>query len=380
MAEFKKLSAVDMVETVSDAATVLIEEHGVIKRTPKDEVGGIKVASPASVGQTIVVKEVDESGKPTEWEAVDLSSGSGDVVSDWNQNDPTAKDYIKNRPFYYEIIDRGIILEATLTEENLVETWEDEETGEQYFYYDMEINIPVDNSIMENKVKLYGDINGKEFKGEYYNEGIFAYWDGNYVEFGTEWDDENNVRFNYLGFETIGQPLKEYSFAIGMKEKKYNPIGNEYLTNTTTIEYGEFKPGTDEYIISPIKRVGIEVKERPNNSAASIFLDLHNKESLFVEVPERYMYYIHIGTLKISNALSVNGTATFHISHNDNKCVYYIGLLQAKEDTKSWPFELVRSDEKLNGIYISETNYFYSIRGEYNQNTNEWAMTIKRVL
>lgn len=38
--EFKKLSAVEAVESVSDAAHVLIEENGIIKRAPKDEVGG----------------------------------------------------------------------------------------------------------------------------------------------------------------------------------------------------------------------------------------------------------------------------------------------------------------------------------------------------
>lgn len=35
MAEFKKLSAVEAVNTVSDTASVLIEEDGVIKRAPK---------------------------------------------------------------------------------------------------------------------------------------------------------------------------------------------------------------------------------------------------------------------------------------------------------------------------------------------------------
>lgn len=39
--EFKKLSAVDTVETVGDAAKVLIEEDGVIKKIAKDEVSGI---------------------------------------------------------------------------------------------------------------------------------------------------------------------------------------------------------------------------------------------------------------------------------------------------------------------------------------------------
>ena len=38
----------------------------------------IPVPSTAEVGQTIVVKAVDESGKPTEWAAADMASGGGD--------------------------------------------------------------------------------------------------------------------------------------------------------------------------------------------------------------------------------------------------------------------------------------------------------------
>ena len=38
--EFKDMATVDMVETVADTASVLIEEDGVIKRAPKNEVGG----------------------------------------------------------------------------------------------------------------------------------------------------------------------------------------------------------------------------------------------------------------------------------------------------------------------------------------------------
>ena len=73
MAEFTKLSAVEAVAAVSETANVLIEENGVIKRAPKDEIGGgIKVASTAEVGQTIVVKAVDDAGNPTEWECADM--------------------------------------------------------------------------------------------------------------------------------------------------------------------------------------------------------------------------------------------------------------------------------------------------------------------
>ena len=38
--EFKKLSDVDIVETPSETANVLIEEDGVIKKAPKTAVGG----------------------------------------------------------------------------------------------------------------------------------------------------------------------------------------------------------------------------------------------------------------------------------------------------------------------------------------------------
>ena len=45
-----------------------------IPKTAAD-VGAIPVPETATVGQTIVVKEVDESGKPTSWECVDVAGG-----------------------------------------------------------------------------------------------------------------------------------------------------------------------------------------------------------------------------------------------------------------------------------------------------------------
>ena len=40
MAEFKKLSEVEMLETTSDSTTVLVEDRGEIKRVTKSKVGG----------------------------------------------------------------------------------------------------------------------------------------------------------------------------------------------------------------------------------------------------------------------------------------------------------------------------------------------------
>ena len=47
--------------------------------------GGITVTNTAAVGQTIKITAVDENGKPTEWEAVDMTSG-WTVTDDGNGN------------------------------------------------------------------------------------------------------------------------------------------------------------------------------------------------------------------------------------------------------------------------------------------------------
>lgn len=64
------------------------------------DIGAIPVPTTAEVGQTVVVKAVDENGKPTEWAPVTLPE---QVQADWNQNDSSAADYVKNRTHYEEI-------------------------------------------------------------------------------------------------------------------------------------------------------------------------------------------------------------------------------------------------------------------------------------
>ena len=64
------------------------------------DIGAIPVPTTAEVGQAIVVKAVDENGKPTEWEPMTLPE---QVQADWNQNDSAAADYVKNRTHYEEI-------------------------------------------------------------------------------------------------------------------------------------------------------------------------------------------------------------------------------------------------------------------------------------
>ena len=59
----------------------------------------LTVTNTAAVGQTVKITAVDENGQPTEWEAVDMAE---QVQPDWNQNDSTSADYVKNRTHYEE--------------------------------------------------------------------------------------------------------------------------------------------------------------------------------------------------------------------------------------------------------------------------------------
>ena len=61
------------------------------------DIGAIPVPTTAEVGQTVVVKTIDETGKPTEWEPVTLPE---QAQADWMQSDDSYANYVKNRTHY----------------------------------------------------------------------------------------------------------------------------------------------------------------------------------------------------------------------------------------------------------------------------------------
>ena len=95
--EFKKLSDVNVIEEMTEGLNVLVEDGGEIVKIsansmiPEDvalksdiptkvsefenDASYISAPATAEVGQVIAVKAVDENGKPTEWEAVNVDDG-----------------------------------------------------------------------------------------------------------------------------------------------------------------------------------------------------------------------------------------------------------------------------------------------------------------
>ena len=93
--------------------------RGMAASALKNQGGGgssLPIVNTAAIGQTIKITAVDENGQPTEWEAVDMA---GQVQPDWNQNDSTAADYVKNRTHYEEITHVDYVLNMSGT--NIVE-------------------------------------------------------------------------------------------------------------------------------------------------------------------------------------------------------------------------------------------------------------------
>lgn len=95
-----ELTAVIPTVTTDDNGKVLKVVDGVW--TAEEEADSLSLGlTGAAAGQLAKVSAVDDSGVPTAWEPVDMptgGTGGGGVQSDWNQNDETQADYVKNRP------------------------------------------------------------------------------------------------------------------------------------------------------------------------------------------------------------------------------------------------------------------------------------------
>lgn len=184
-----------------------------------EDVGAVPAPATAQVGQTVVVKAVDEAGKPTEWEAADMAAGS---------------EYSPTLP---------LVASITLTEEvSMIEVSTDKD-GNPLALEEMDINMLIyggagnvnrDSSIMYfngistafGRIELGTNIGaaGKFLtssqyfiKREYGYRRIGQYGYGNYPA------NVNNVSVNQFRFINGGEEVKE------VKYPKYTQI-NLYPT------------------------------------------------------------------------------------------------------------------------------------------------------
>lgn len=86
---YKKITDVEQVEALNDGATVFVNDNGAMKQVGADKFGAVK---------TVNGVEPDENGNIV----VEVPEIPEPVQPDWNQNDPNAADYVKNRTHWAE--------------------------------------------------------------------------------------------------------------------------------------------------------------------------------------------------------------------------------------------------------------------------------------
>ena len=98
----KKISELEHLEELTSASNVIIEENGEAKRFSAASLGKVK---------TVNGVEPDENGN------IEVEAGGSveQVQPDWNQNDSTQPDYVKNRTHWVEGIDEELLAETTTT-------------------------------------------------------------------------------------------------------------------------------------------------------------------------------------------------------------------------------------------------------------------------
>ena len=160
----------------------------------------------ASVGQTIMVMEVDETGKPTAWEAVDFPE---QVQSDWEQNDDSCADFVKNKPFY--------------TSDTNIECYHEQEITFDETGRAGSLSSSDSDSYLSDRDTITVIVDGVSYSGNAYNCGAPFYeiwWNAPPFEF-----DFNGVRCSDSSFygKTVKIQVFKVETSIVKMDKQFLP-------------------------------------------------------------------------------------------------------------------------------------------------------------
>ena len=161
----------------------------------------------AKVGQIAKITAVDDTGKPTAWSPVDMLE---QVQPDWNQNDSTAADYVKNKPFY---------LEKTLFIELTKDDFTVNNQGE-YIKYMYRSTPKLDWFVSAESIAFEVEIvdtNGRRYTATQNSIGV--YFEKEYTDDGYEYGYEYLVYYSDLFNIVSGADLDSYGDGFYYKDE-----------------------------------------------------------------------------------------------------------------------------------------------------------------
>ena len=189
--------------------------------------GKIDAPQVAQVGEVLTVEEIGEDGKPKKWKTAPAAAEQ--KQADWNQNDETAADYVKNRPFYNEEIPYTIIAQATVPATsgrvlfgNINETYA-KALNDSLFQNNV-------NVIVVNGVKIAAQYTGSTSWYQYYDTAIFKGGDIDECRVSKQknviqltMNDASNVTFE------VGTEYTITFMNTTQSSYTYHPIGADYV-------------------------------------------------------------------------------------------------------------------------------------------------------
>lgn len=235
---YKKITDVEQASALNDTATVFINDNGAMKQVGAKKFGAVKTVNgigPDESGNIVV--EIPEPVQP-----------------DWNQNDPTAADYVKNRTHY----DGEITAQAFITDMTY-----DFTDGS---YYPEDITLPMSNG--EQYVITW---DGVVYERTAVNTGAGVCYVGN----GSAWDwgDDTGEPFLFidegygLSVNSCGDNYDgEHTFSVVCMIQHIEKLPERFLPDNviTTGNLSEHAVGAHYYVDG--ERCG-EIFNSDNNAA-----------------------------------------------------------------------------------------------------------------
>lgn len=180
----------------------------------QQKVAAAPLIETAEIGQTIVVEEVDENGKPIKWKAVDMGGAAEQADYEAAKGEPG---HILNRPFYTETVFTDFIAETEITI-----------TGGVVYHNIYELFEYPHNQIgvMWDGVRYVCDISIDDGYGRYYI------------------GDQNLVKYPFYFYASYGNGRiyginGSHTFALLSVEKIIHQIPEQYETDPTVPEWAK---------------------------------------------------------------------------------------------------------------------------------------------
>ena len=309
----------------------------------------------AQVGEVLTVEEVDAEGKPKKWKTAPAAAEQ--KQADWNQNDETAADYVKNRPFYTGIIEKTFESSA---DNNYIE----------FNGVPFKVGDSVDITVDGERFTLIAQADANP---EFPEMIIGAYIGDSYddIQSGSGqygWQCYYSEEFNVSSILSSGNHIFIYKTAEDHKlDMKYSPVklkvkrGNEEITIDTLYFNNQNIQRKGLYLDYDESKNQFELTTIDNNQTCSITLILSDGHVIGDTLNKEYKFDV-VGSIKYLYEKGLFTFQYYRIVFNGfvlNNRGYYAVITSSTAN--QYTNDEFANTEHYTGIFATVEGYLYFV-------------------